>query len=50
MKANHSKMNTVSCPVLCAKTAISFGFTNAARFFSALRFYFYGFYPGNSSI
>ena len=39
----HSCRNTISenRPVHSAKASASFAFINAARFFSALRFYFY---------
>ncbi|MBQ9952587.1 MAG: hypothetical protein IJO98_10710 [Clostridia bacterium] len=42
----HSCRNTISenRPVHSAKASASFAFINAARFFSALRFYFYFFF------
>ncbi len=35
---------TVSCPVTSAKAVVSCAYSNAVRFFSALRFYFSGYY------
>lgn len=35
---------TVSCPATSAKAVVSFAYSNAVRFFSALRFYLYGYY------
>ena len=37
-------VKSISCPEVSCKAAVSYAFMNAARFFSALRFYFYGFY------
>lgn len=37
-------VKSISCPEVTVKAAVSFAFMNAVRFFSALRFYFYGFY------
>lgn len=36
--------SSMSCPELTVKAAVSYGFMNAACFFSALRFYFYYFF------
>ena len=46
MNRNLNSVNTTSCRAHSAKAAVSmsFLFTNAARFFSALRFYFYSFF------
>ena len=41
--APKSIVKSISCPAIANKTAIHFAFTNAVRYFSALRFYFYGF-------
>lgn len=46
--AKHSNQRSIismSSPVVSVKAVISFAFANAACFFSALRFYFYFFYP-----
>ena len=37
-------IKSVSCPELTVKVVLSYGFANAVRFFSALRFYFYFFF------
>ena len=37
-------IKSVSCPELTVKAVLSYGFANAVRFFSALRFYFYSFF------
>ena len=37
-------IKSVSCPELTVKVVLSYGFANAVRFFSALRFYFYSFF------
>ena len=43
MRTMNATEKRLSCLDSSVKAAIAFGFTNAARFFSALRFYFYGF-------
>lgn len=36
-------MNTVTCPATSMSACISYDYFSAARFFTELRFYFYGF-------
>lgn len=38
---NQSASMTISSPAHMSSAVVSFAFTNAVRFFSALRFYFY---------
>ena len=38
-----SHTSTVSCPA-SAKAVVSYAYSNAVRFFSALRFYYYYYY------
>ena len=39
-----SNISTVSCPAASAKAVVSYAYSNAVRFFSALRFYYYYYY------
>ena len=45
-----SEISTVSCPAASAKAVVFFAYSNAVRFFSALRFYYYYFYYRNAFI
>lgn len=44
MQCTSRNTSSVSCPANTSKAVVSFAFSSAARFFSVLRFYFYGFY------
>ena len=43
-------IKSVSCPELTVKAVLSYGFANAVRFFSALRFYFYSFFTPKQTV
>lgn len=49
-RTTNASEKRLSCLDSSVKAVLSFGFINAARFFSALRFYFYNFICAPSTI
>lgn len=43
-------VKSISCPGFTVKVVLSYGFANAVRFFSALRFYFYSFFTPKQTV